>query len=153
VSVSCEEEFILYDNNKKVIAEGSFIMTCASGNVPSIPSCRKALNCSLPRDPYALYYVNGENHIGDTILHESKVRVECENGTSLKVSSDDVRTCWNGAWKSREQFPVCVQGCAIPDIPNANITRTNGTNTAKLKHGENVTENNLILLYFFVCIN
>ncbi|WAR31154.1 hypothetical protein MAR_033696, partial [Mya arenaria] len=28
-------------------------------------------------------------------------------------------------------------GCAIPDIPNANITRTNGKHTDKLKHGEN----------------
>ncbi|XP_052788132.1 uncharacterized protein LOC128222973 isoform X2 [Mya arenaria] len=138
VSVSCEDEFIFYDN-KKFIEEGSFIMTCASGKIPSIPSCRKALNCSLPRDPYALYYVNGEKHIGATILHESKVHVECENGTSLIVSSDDVRTCRNGDWKSREPFPVCVQGCAIPDIPNANITRTNGKHTDKLKHGENIT--------------
>ncbi|WAR31155.1 ERBB2-like protein [Mya arenaria] len=72
VEISCEEEFILYDN-KKFIEEGSFTMTCESGIVVSILSCIKALNCSLPRDPYALYYVNGEKHIGATILHESKV--------------------------------------------------------------------------------
>ncbi|WAR31151.1 ERBB2-like protein [Mya arenaria] len=78
VSVSCEDEFIFYDN-KKFIEEGSFIMTCASGKIPSIPSCRK--------------------------------------------------------------------GCAIPDIPNANITRTNGKHTDKLKHGENVDDYYLYLDY------
>ncbi|WAR31170.1 DAF2-like protein, partial [Mya arenaria] len=46
------------------------------------------------------------------------VRVVCENGTRLTVSSD-VRTCWDGAWKSGE-FPVCKTECGRPpDVQGA----------------------------------
>ncbi|XP_052788136.1 uncharacterized protein LOC128222974 isoform X3 [Mya arenaria] len=170
-----------------------------------ITKTEQALNCSIPDDPYASYYVNGEAFTGNgTVLHKNKVRVECENGTSLTVRSD-VRTCRNGVWKPRKSFPICepepcrlnkekgrrffllekeldgevgheekvnvvcdrnfdqmgndedsnseihclkgqfdkmyqcVERCAIPDISNANITRSNGANTDKLKHGENIT--------------
>ncbi|XP_052790485.1 sushi, von Willebrand factor type A, EGF and pentraxin domain-containing protein 1-like isoform X2 [Mya arenaria] len=107
VSVSCEEDFFLYDNSKnEFIKERFLFVKCSLGNIKTIPSCRKK-SCEFPDDSYASYYVNGEKYIANTISHEEKVRVECEYGTSITVSSD-VRTCWNGAWKPGEEFPVCA---------------------------------------------
>ncbi|WAR31162.1 hypothetical protein MAR_033704 [Mya arenaria] len=114
VSVSCEDNFFLYDNRKnEFIKERSFFIKCTLGKIKTIPSCRKE-SCELPDDPYASYYVNGERYTGNTITHEGNVRVVCEEGTSITVSSD-VRTCWNGAWKSGMEFPDVPSQIGVDD--------------------------------------
>ncbi|WAR31174.1 hypothetical protein MAR_033716 [Mya arenaria] len=78
-----------------------------------------------------------ENELDGEVAHEETVNVVCDRNFDQMGNAEDSNSeiqCLKGRFNKMYH---CVERCAIPDILNANIKRSNGANTDKLKDGEN----------------
>ncbi|XP_052788161.1 uncharacterized protein LOC128222984 isoform X2 [Mya arenaria] len=132
VSVVCE--------NGTSITVSSDVKTCRNGVWKprgSFPICEPE-PCRFNKESGRRFFLL-ENELDGEVAHEETVNVVCDRNFDQMGNAEDSNSeiqCLKGRFNKMYH---CVERCAIPDILNANIKRSNGANTDKLKDGENIT--------------